>query len=178
MFKRKVLVGKSEIKRLAVEQALETAGVKDWETMVVPTDSVVHAQPVGREVTHLGAHYRASRQLEKYVKDTGGGNVLCSVGIENGIVEEGGGWVDLAAISVMYPGVTEVVTTTGSVRLSKKAVELARIMGFEHNTVGKAMKYLYGCNHQDPHSYITGGKKSRQQFIAEALVNIFKRDLA
>jgi non-canonical (house-cleaning) NTP pyrophosphatase len=93
----RIVVGStSEIKLAAVRQAFEACRW-DGDISGVNVPSAVPRQPVGYTMIHSGAWNRAMA-----VRNS---DPSCyAVGIENGIIEQEGGWHDVSAVHIIIPG--------------------------------------------------------------------------
>jgi inosine/xanthosine triphosphatase len=146
----KVVVGSlSEIKLAAVREALGDKA----EVEGVDVESGVPPQPVGAAQTLEGARNRA-REALKLRPDAD-----MAIGIENGMFEvDDDQWVDVAMLVMLSPA-TEAVSLTDSLPIPAD---------FEKGPNGE------WSVHKDPHSIVTGGKRSRKDFLCDALKKYFK----
>lgn len=152
----------SAIKTSAVREACRRNGI-DAVLLAVPAVSGVNAQPVGREETFRGARNRALA--------ASGADVL-GVGIENGIVREGGRWLDLAAVVIVAPDGTERVAWSDAVEVPAAFVDAAERVGFDRKTVGACIAESLGTPPDDPHAALTGGERGRASILADAAARL------
>jgi len=68
------------------------------------------------------------------------------VGIENGIVQVGNKWVDLAIVVVVDSKGESYISTSTGVVFDTKYVEMAREKGFDKVTVGSVMANAFGMS--------------------------------
>lgn len=154
----------SPLKISAVRAACRRAGVAG-EAVPVAATSGVPMQPVGRDETLRGARNRA-----RAAAAAGG----IGVGIENGIVREGGRWLDIAAVVIVAPG-QEAVAWSEAVELPEAYVMAAEARGFGRTTVGAVIAEATGCAPDNPHAFLTGGARTRGGILADALVEALSR---
>lgn len=158
---RFVLGSTSRIKMHALTLACKQANISD-SMVAIKTASGVNEQPVGTEETLQGAYNRASAAKEKYPED-------CAIGIENGIVQFGGTWIDLAVIVMITPTNAVLTVTSLGLPYAHDHVDEAREKGFETTTVADIYAEKCGCDPKDPHHEITLGAMSREQILTDAL---------
>jgi hypothetical protein len=144
----------SAVKREAVERAFPGAEVLVVSGFV----SAVPAQPVGAEETERGAQHRAHAARERHPDAD-----LC-IGIESGMIREAGAWVDRACIVAISGGGGGGKTTVGwseALAIPDQASIVIAEPPLAEQPVWSQLK--------DPHVVVTGGKRSRADFIADAL---------
>lgn len=125
----------------------------DAHVVGVKTSSGVPEQPVGKEQTKKGAVNRAYGAVQS-ARQVGVSELLIGCGIENGMWKEGKHCVDGAAI-VFCCGAEEEVLWTDTLRIPK-----------DFEPKGKDGRWA-ACD--DPHIIVTEGKRSRKNFLVEAL---------
>jgi non-canonical (house-cleaning) NTP pyrophosphatase len=159
----KVIVGSmSALKTTVVEIAMRELG--QVRTIVsVPVASGVASQPVGEDETLRGARQRA--MSAKAVDSS-----VCAIGIENGIRQVGNGWEDWAVIVLLPADGTEIIVHSDGVAVPTDIVEVARARGFSTTTVGAVLAERFGSLSDDPHTFLTGGRVSRQELLVSAVV--------
>lgn len=135
----------SAIKQEAVRKSFPDAKVETLPEFA----SAVPPQPVGRDQTVEGARYRAQKAREMRPEAD-----MC-FGIENGMFQEDGKWVDAAAIVIILKDGKEVVLWSDTIDIPDD---------MERSPLGEWSIY------KDPHSIITNGKRPRAQFIADAII--------
>jgi len=141
-----VLGSASPIKVAAVQQVFP-------ESTIVPVAVSVDTpeQPVGRGQTLKGAMDRVSAAREQHP------DAQMYIGIENGMMQEEGEWVDRGAIVfISVRGAVEDLTQGWTAPLS---IPSDHPKG--ENGCWSALK--------DPHSVITHGTKPRQKFLTDAM---------
>lgn len=153
----------SVIKVSAVRDALRRVGI-GADVIGVAAESGVNAQPVGRAETCRGAANRARAALT--AGDVG-------VGIENGIVHEDDRWIDLAAIVIATADGRERVAWSEAVTLPDLDVSEAARRGFRRTTVGAVIAERTGSTPEDPHAFLTGGRRTRAAILTDALASAF-----
>eukprot|EP00026_Physarum_polycephalum_P019730 Phypoly_transcript_21883.p1 GENE.Phypoly_transcript_21883~~Phypoly_transcript_21883.p1 ORF type:complete len:178 (+),score=25.93 Phypoly_transcript_21883:21-554(+) len=156
----------SPIKVSAVSEVVGELLSGHFEVHGLHTESGIDDQPVGLEETFTGANNRVTH-AKTLVTDS----YLFIIGIENGIVQVGGKWVDLAVVLVSNAeGDTFLSTSTGVV-FDTKYVEMAKEKGFDKHTVGSIMAKAYGkgCSSTDPHEYLTSGAVPRKATLIQAV---------
>ena len=168
----KIILGsKSELKRRAVEHALQVASI-DAVVECVDAESRVPNQPVGDEA-FLGARYRATS-----ARDTD--PTAYVLGIESGIFWDDNdtfsSWQDRAVIVLIAPDGSITEKTSEQVHIPIEIVEKARETGYA-KTVGQILADEHGCSHDDPHGFLTQGKKTRRNILTKALADLFLAEL-
>jgi len=168
----RIMVGsQSDIKLGAVRQACLQLGL-DAEVIGVNTRSVIQEQPFGVSMTMKGASYRAGQVA------FGDSEIDVGIGIENGLERVGDRTVDFAIVFVVavrngIPQWTDCVRSEGVV-FPEWAVVESETSGFE-KTAGKFLAERHSeCNHADPHSFLTDGKKTRVDLLTAALVRALR----
>ena len=176
-----VVASTSEIKIKAAREYFANE-FTDIEALGVEVSSGVKQQPFGHNETLLGANNRVKEAIE-----TNPGKDLY-VGIENGIFEvtnpEGNSsssryfdcaWVVLTSMtSQMLPRNTTAISHSVGIEINSSMVEaLKRDPGFGKQTIGSKMAEVTASkpefNPQDPHIWLTNGRKSRKDIIREAI---------
>ncbi|MFA5947243.1 MAG: DUF84 family protein [Patescibacteria group bacterium] len=161
-----IVVGShSQEKFLGTTNALLAVGPKVFKLYQENMDSGENCQPLEGQ-TRRGARTRAIGAQKTRPGSWG-------LGIENGAFLGNGVWRDAADIVLVDPNGREYEARTEYVVLPAEAVEEALAIGFFNTTVGAVMAERYGCSSSDPHSFLTDGKKSRAQFLEEALIKLF-----
>lgn len=170
-----IIIGsKSLIKIKAVEKCFPDAKITGYEV-----ESGVRSQPVGEIETLLGAIRRAYNCKKKFHKSHESKNSPNTyfLGIENGMVKENNVWVDKAAIYIIFPSQTfnnsETLKTSKSINEKGETIWSESLIIPQQNLknclnskgdVIRNWSYL-----KDPHIIVTEKKKSRQQFLENAL---------
>jgi len=162
---------KSEIKVNAVKKAfLKAFPSNEVQVLTCAASSNINEQPVGYQETLLGASNRLDNTKEQL-----GNRCNYFVAIENGIIETGvssSPWLDLAWVILEDKHGQQWVATSGGIPFSVKYVEAAKDRGYSTTTVADTMaKDIKNLNTKDPHSYLTGGLVSREDFLYEALLS-------
>lgn len=158
----------SRIKADAAREACLALGVA---ATIVPTArrSCVRAQPVGREETLLGAHNRAKAPLDA--------NDMLGVGIENGLVHEGGIWYDVAAVVVATRDGRTVTRWSEMVAVPDGYVARAQAAGFDRKTVGEVIAEDLGTAADDPHAALTAGRLTREGILKTVIADALEEAL-
>lgn len=158
-----IVVGRSPLKLAAVVESFRARG---WTGNVLTVDkpSGVSRQPRGFAETAKGAHNRAQAGHEAHPD-------ALAIGIENGIRLVDGAWRDWALIDAIWPDGTEVMVESESVHFPTWAVEKAQETDA---SVGSVLAEAYGCAADDPHSYLTGGRRSRKDILSAAVSEIWE----
>ncbi|MBU1915611.1 DUF84 family protein [Patescibacteria group bacterium] len=155
----------SELKLTAVRQACAERGLVAKVTGVA-VESNVPQQPVGYIMTGQGALHRAQQAQRQRPNSF-------VVGIENGIIEQVGGWADLAVIRLILPGQSSSthIFFTDPVDIPADVVEEVLRRGIDQVTIGQvlAKRHPNKCSPVDPHSFLTRGQHSRQEVLARGL---------
>jgi non-canonical (house-cleaning) NTP pyrophosphatase len=166
----KFIVGsKSKIKLAATKRALREAGRRAC-CFSRKAASRVNAQPFGKEEILRGARNRAA---EVWLRSRS----AYAIGIENGIIRVGRGYVDIAAIVVIGPDGSERVAWSRPIRFPAADVEEARRRGFGKTTAGQILAERVGCSPEDPHAYLTAGRETREELLTEAILGLLKDGL-
>ena len=158
----KLILGtKSALKVAALQTALAELG---WEAEIstVSAASGVAEQPVGEAETTRGARQRA---LGAQAHDPS----AIAIGIENGIRRVADHWYDWAVIVFLKPTGAVTIVSSDDVMMPAELVEEARSRGFSTTTVGSLIAKKYGCPSDDPHAFLTHGRRPRQRLLADAL---------
>lgn len=160
------VASRSLIKSEAVMLAMADLGVVNCEHIAVATCSGVADQPIGLDEINDGA----SNRLAEAVAAKPDANVWVS--LENGVVKMFPfTWLELAIVKVKIAE-TGTVGTASSVGI--EVPDALVIDAAKQGTVGKALvERMGGGNHADPHSEITGGRKSRVDLLREAVVTAY-----
>jgi hypothetical protein len=167
----------SRIKKTAVSQAF--ANLLQPENLVCyASSSGVPEQPIGREQTREGAFNRAIDARRNH-----GADFDYVIGIENGIWEVNGGWVDGACICII-PSVWEGEDFVSSSHDSWNAIDI-KIPIFLWSDLlvvppVSERPFAEGPNGEwsevkDPHAILTGGKRPRADFLKSALIPFVER---
>ncbi len=161
----KIILGsKSELKRKAVEHALQAAGLQQVEVVCIDTESGVNPQPVEELEIATGARNRA---LAARAHDS----TAYALGIESGLIHPRE-WADIAYLVLIAPDGNEFVARTACVTIPDEIVEESRASGFQ-KTAGQVLADKHGCNHYDPHAFLTEGKWSRRMLLTRELATLF-----
>jgi non-canonical (house-cleaning) NTP pyrophosphatase len=153
---------KSKLKETAIINALMRIG-RDFSVKTLDVPSGVPAQPFGDLETSQGAKNRAKHAAAMTPGSWG-------IGIESGLMQEGEKWLDMAAVAIVPPyGGLPTVYWSEALEFPAEAVLIAQGAGFATTTVGSVLAATRGCASDDPHSFLTGGKKSRTQFLTDAV---------
>ncbi len=126
------------------------------------SDSGVPPQPKEDEI-ETGARNRALAAHRKFPN-------AFAIGIENGLRRTPFNTVDVAVVVVIAPDGSESVAESEAVVFPAHIVDEARRRGFDKVTAGQVLAENVGSRHDDPHLYLTGGRKSRSVFITEAVI--------
>lgn len=155
-----ILGSQSALKIRAAKLALEQAGFAG-RLHTTNASSRVSAQPLGWAETLLGAKNRArSAQLER--------PEAYGVGIENGLRLTSSGWVDWAIVVVLAPDQEESVIASEEIVFPRRIVARALACGI---TAGEVLSQECGASPNDPHLFLTGGKKSRSDLLVSAILS-------
>ena len=160
----------SQIKMKAVEAACQVLGLSAAITMT-SADSGISSQPVGREETERGARNRAHEARTRAPHGY-------AIGIENGIHETTTGWQDWAVIIVIRPDGTEILVDSVAISLPIDVVEETRSRGFTTTTVGQVLAEHFGCDPNDPHSFLSNGSTSRLNLLSKAIETALRQTIA
>ena len=161
---RVVVCSKSPLKRAAVERAVAQLDLEpDGDCVQSNAPSGVSDQPQGLQEIDLGATIRlgAGRRLDPKPD--------VAIAAENGLIAFGGHAYDVAVVKVeLESGAIGTATSVG-VQVPDAIVAAAREPG---KTVGKAIVARMGGqgDHRDPHSELTGGRRSRVDLLTDAIV--------
>lgn len=161
---RVAVASTAAVKRRAVTRAFERLDdVVAIET--APSPSQVSTQPQGFREIHAGATHR----LEAVCEARPDADVWVSM--ENGVVQIAPGlWIDLAVVRVKLAE-TGAVGTATSAGVEVPAAVVARAFAVCDGTVGKALQAAVpGVDHRNPHEELTGGRASREELLAQAVV--------
>lgn len=173
------LASKSPVKQAVCAAVFNELNV---EIVLVPVSSDVPEQPFNDDAT-MGALNRA-QNAQNACPDAD-----YVVAIENGIYEEGGVYVDRGIVAILPKGAkiddailqcSDGVAFDQQVLAYKDGVALTardavieagkREGGYNKWTAGKVMaEWQPNLKHDDPHKYLTGGAKSRVEYLKEAL---------
>lgn len=154
-----VVCSMSPIKYEAAERAIAQLDLGEGvEIIGVDVPSGVSDQPQGFSEIDAGAAARLSR----------GPKADVLIAMENGIITFGGRVYDVAVVKVELEGAVGTATSVG-VEVPDTIAEAAREPG---KTVGKALveRMGGGGDHRDPHSELTGGRRSRVDLLTDAIV--------
>lgn len=148
----------SSIKLSAVRTAMNETG---WNGTLsnVSIPSGVPEQPIEEE-TEQGARNRAFGASER---DTG----AIAIGIENGIRCINGQWEDWAVIAIRLPSGEFRIFNSDAVCIPSEIVYDARARNV---TAGQIIAEQYGTPSDDPHSFLTNERDSRETILTRALV--------
>ncbi len=130
-----------------------------------PAKSLVNRQPCGLSEIRQGACNR--RKAAR--KGRPSGDIW--IGIENGVVWQGGKWFDLAAVAGCNRAGREVLVWSLAIEIPTWVVTAVRRHGFDTTTIG--LMYagaVKGVDHQDIHAHLTNGALKREQILAQAIV--------
>lgn len=169
-----ILGSQSELKRHAVQQALDRLGVKA-QIVSKLTPSGKNAQPYGIREAYEGAKHRAYANWDK----DAGEDVWC-IGIESGIMPFGepSERVDIAVVFVKTGSGQNGFATSAGVSMPSDAIEEAQRRGFSTTTVAEVLGERLNCPADDPHAGLTGGQVSRGEAIAQAVAIVISQLLA
>jgi len=159
---------KSELKLRAVANAFARAGlivnVRGYKV-----ESDVPKQPFSTEDIMLGAKNRAERAL---VED---GSAHYGVGVESGIIREGGAYFEIAGCILVDTSFAVVGKSfSAAVETPSKVVERIKE---EDSEAGVVVGELTGNKEKDPPSYYTGGKMKREELLEDAIFIALTRSL-
>ena len=173
--KRKVIaIGSTEhLKIEALDDFLQTYFGKrhDYEITGVKVGSGVNKQPCGKQEIYRGALNRAQKTLKKVL------GADLAIGIENGIEDLDGNWIDYAIIVGLNAKGQIFISTSPGVQLPTDLVVATREIGFDRTTVGQMIEYKSGRLDlgitRDPHKYLTERKVTRKETLIMALKILF-----
>ena len=184
----RIKLGSASSRKLeAVRLACERLGL-EVTISGMKTASGQNEQPVGLSEILAGAMTRA-----KAVKEQDSSSV--AIGIANGLIilediglnnvpdqskaSSGGAekpeTFDIAIIVVLGRNDKQIVVASSILGLPEDCVTIAKERGFEATTVGSVIAEKFGGDPTDPHSILTGGKKTRTIVLTDALVGALKR---
>jgi inosine/xanthosine triphosphatase len=156
----------SELKIRALKEALEKLGI-EYDVVPMKTDSGISNQPFGYEEIIKGANTRAKKVLDELNADIG-------VGIENGLVEIGENYFDVACIFVISKDGETSTAFSSAILMPKWIIEEIK----EKNTeVGEITKRLSGDPEKDGFKYFTNGVITRKEALIPAIVFAFAKIL-
>ena len=160
-----VLGSKSPQKFLALCLAAEQLPLLNPETLIECIDAAsgVNPQPFGREETIRGARNRA---MAAAVYHPG----RIAIGIENGLFEVEDGFSDVGIVVVKMADL-EVVAETEGVIFPRPVVKEAMRRGFDQVTAGQILAEIHNgeCDPQDPHRFLTNGRKPRIKILSATI---------
>lgn len=164
------VAGQSEIKLLAVENAIIRLGLHLTYSGIAISSTGVDEQPVGYSKIYEGARKRAKMAKIAYPE------LDIYIGIENGIemIEDTlpETWVDYAIVFAITPESIQAVRSDKCVFPTDAVLATSQLSGgFKQNTVGKYMaNQKMVSKHDDPHIDLCG--KSRLQFLEDAVFEV------
>lgn len=152
----------SRIKREAVRAVFGP----DITILAFEAMSGVNAQPVGHEETLAGARNRAHAAQAVCPR------AVFSLGIENGLFLEDGAWHDAATVVLLTGDGKEAIVRGPSIPFPTEVVEEARTRGFDTTTAGAVIAERFGGDPADPHTALTGGRRTRKELLIETLKGV------
>lgn len=180
--KFQIVVGSTTgIKINATSRAVFAVGWLDAAVFGEGAPSDVPNQPIGNDEATTGARNRAHAIHRKYPE-------AVAVGIESGALihkDEPDGsrsYLDRARIVVILPGFagdgpTELHGYSEDLPVPQSVGDRVMACADRTLTIGMALALEHptaGVNHQDPHSFLTDGQRSRGDYIADALSRFFQ----
>ncbi len=178
-----IVTSQSAIKINAVKKFLaEFFPDKDLNVISVKAASGVNEQPVGEE-TELGAKNRII-DAEKILKERSDNLPALFISIENGIFKNKNGEYEDRAVAVIKFSSGEAYSSISSLRVlfPNESVEetLRKEGGFKDNTVGTTLAETLAAkgikiDKQDPQSFLTDNRITREVQIIEALEKAFEK---
>lgn len=138
----------------------------DAEIFTIPAESGQDAQPIGYDATRGGAYVRALQAQERDRKAIG-------IGIESGLVCEGGIWYDFTVVVAMIPGWSEPAEAISQKfavpEMYVGCIREAEHRGFATTTLGDILHERYKCDPADLEAFFSDGEFSRVDIIAPAI---------
>lgn len=161
-----VVASTSAIKFKAVRHALkQIPPYFDFDVRTAKAPSGVNEQPLGLEETALGAENRLI-VVERDHPDA------LIISIENGLDRQG---QDLAIIHVRGPHTGSIIELSDRIQMPQSAIEAAKDRNLHTTTAGQVLAEQSGCQPDDPHAHLTGGKVTRLDLLVPPLVRALKR---
>lgn len=161
---RLLLGSRSSIKRTAVLEAFGDL-VHPEDLVCYASSSGVPEQPIGQEQTREGAFNRA-RDARRHC----GADYDYVIGIENGIWEDGEGWVDGACLCLLPRSWNG---TNSHDNLSHSPIflwsDLLAVPPVHERPFGEGPNGEWSVL-KDPHAILTEGRRPRAEFLKSALV--------
>lgn len=169
----------STLKVKALRRAAKEVFGEHVEIVGYKVSSGIAEQPFGNEETIRGASNRLANCRIASAEKKQSHDFY--VGIENGIVkveceEEDDIFMDVGWIVIESSDGRKARTHSAGVELDRDIVLSARRRGFQTTTVGSLYAEVFDrsqLNSKDPHAYLTGGMRSRSEFLENALVSAF-----
>lgn len=163
---------KNSSKIISTEVSFISAGfVFDTNNIFwTPAKSEEPEQPWGLVQTTNGAINRSNNAVIANTEDNKLLEDEISFGTENGIIEMTQGlFFDLAVSTCVFNGKRYFASSVGIQFPSKYVYETEKRInaGEVDLTVGKVIAEHTGCNHADPHLYLTNGKISRLDLLKQ-----------
>ena len=155
------LGSKSILKGVGVQGALDELRYGPLDHMI-ETESGVPKQPEGEQILN-GARNRALAVHREFPN-------AFAIAVENGLRRTEFNTVDVAVVVIIAPDGSESIAESEAVPFPAHVVDEARRRGFDNVTAGQVLSESAGSRHDDPHLYLTGGKRSRSVFIKETVV--------
>lgn len=158
----KIAVGtESALKIRAVETVMDKHNIL---TRIVPVkaESLVGDQPIGLSQMQTGARNRALHA--RRILDDGD----CYIGIENGLVPQGGQWFDPTCIVIITSRGEEFVSFGAFFPIPDWMV--SKVIG-EETELGEVVRTLDGNTSQekDPMNYFSEGTVLREELLSQAI---------
>jgi non-canonical (house-cleaning) NTP pyrophosphatase len=145
-----VLGSHSKIKLLAIQKIYPHANI-----VCLPNfQSSIPEQPVGIDETVIGAVYRKDKAKE-FDKTAD-----IWIGIESGIINKNNEWFDRSYISIETKNGIDFICWSEDLQIPMSIQEILNII--KHKKTWSLLK--------DPHSVLTNNKKSRNDFIVDAII--------
>jgi len=160
----------SSHKVAALMDALAAAEVRA-DIVQYPTVSGVGEQPISAQEATCGAFKRATTAMLN--SQATGFRVSYSVGVESGIEERGGVWLDIATVVILKPTLEgpelAALTTSVGVPMPKQYVDECLDAGPCTHTVGEFYAAARGGDKTDITTTLSGSKLTRQGLLADAI---------
>lgn len=155
----------SEVKVQAVMMACDRLKI---DCVIIPyaASSLVNVQPVDEEIL-MGAGNRVLAVREKYPE------AYC-VGIENGLMQFGEIWMDVAIVVAKSPVGNERHALSEGVEVDEHIVAETKLRGFDRCTIGEVVAEWLSGNKHDQHHKLTHGKTDRVTILAAAVHEVLE----
>jgi inosine/xanthosine triphosphatase len=163
----KIAIGTtSKLKVHALEEALDKLDIKE-KVLATKTNSGISNQPFGYDEIIKGAKNRAQIVLKEFDADIG-------VGVENGLVEIGENYFDIACIFLSTKDGETSTAFSSAILMPKWIIDEIK----EKNTeVGEITMRLSGDTEKDGFKYFTDGVITRKEALIPAIIFAFSKIL-